>query len=176
MTEYGYQLQQGVEFFQKLSEGYATLEAMVRASNGSAATAQKVPDTSSMTTKELRQLVNEHDLDVDLDDYDDIDEKREAVANALSNAAKKAPTAHQAVEDEDDDPDEVGSGTVDFSVMKTKALKQFVEDHELDVDVDDLDDEEDLREAVEVAYLAAAGEDDTPAAATKAADDEDDDW
>src|SRR2546423_1356953 len=153
MTEYGHQLQQGVDFFQKLIDGYATLEAMVRASNSTTAS-PKVPDTSAMTTKELRQLVNECDLDVELDDYDDIGEKREVVANAFATAAKRAAhpkygagkiTDQDNPEDLDGDLDFEGSVNVDFSKMSETALKQFVDDHELDlIDVDSYDDVEDL--------------------------------
>lgn len=96
------------------------------------------PDFDSMDADELQEFIDEHELEVDLDDYKSVKKKRAAVAEAY--AALSAG-------DDDEAPD--------FSSMDDDELEEFVDEHELDVDLDDYKGTKKKRAAVEAAYASS---------------------
>lgn len=110
-------------------------------------------DLEDMSKKQLLKLIDKEDLDVDPDDYDDVDELRDAVEEALDD---------QGGDDDDDDDDDdkdsdKDSDDADFDDMDKDELLEYIEEKE--IDPEDLGfknekkmkkaDEDELREALE---------------------------
>lgn len=91
------------------------------------------PDFSDMDEDELSEFVEEHDLDVDLDDFKKLKAKREAVKDAYEESKS-----------EDDDDDKKGKGkkkgkkkysAEDIDGMGTAQLAEINDDEELEVEL-----------------------------------------
>jgi hypothetical protein len=88
---------------------------------------------------ELQEFIEEHDLEVDLDDYSTLKKKRAAVAEAYEEATENA----------------AGDDAPDFSSMDEEELEEFITEHDLEVDLDDIKGLKKQRAAVEKAYQSS---------------------
>ena len=132
-------------------------EAPAKSAKATGKSVVKTPDIMNMSVGDLEEFVDENELDVDLDDIKGLKKKRAAVLEAYENSAT--------VEDEDEE-DEDEEDEVDFSSMDATELEEFVDEHDLDIDLDDFKGLKKKRAAVEAAYASPGG----------SSDDDDDDW
>lgn len=86
-------------------------------------------DVSEMDEDELTEVIEEHGLDVDLEDYSSINKKRKAVQEAMSSS-----------DSDDDEEEEESEGYTEeqISEMSVEDLEELVSDLELEVDLEDL--------------------------------------
>jgi len=84
---------------------------------------EEAPDFDTMDEDELEEFVDEKDLDVDLDDFKKLKDKRTAVRAAFE--ADDSPEGGGTEYDEDT-----------INEMGTKDLQKVVEDEELDIELD----------------------------------------
>jgi hypothetical protein len=106
-------------------------------------------DIKKMDEDELEEVVDEHELDVDLDEIKGIKKKRAAVIEALEESGG------------DDDGDDVeGWELPDVSDMDEDDLEEVIEEHDLEVDLDDYKTIKKKRKAVAEALEEAGGDDD----------------
>ncbi len=103
-----------------------------------------------MTKKELQAEIDEHDLDIDLDNFKKLKDKRFAVAEAL-HGEEGDPE-----EDDDDKSSEVPDED-EINAMKKKELEEVIKEHELDVDLDDYEKLKEKRAAVVEAISDSGG-------------------
>lgn len=86
-------------------------------------------DVSDMDEDDLKEVIEEHGLDVDLDDYSSIKKKRKAVEEALSSGG----------DEEEEEEEEAETYTEDqINDMDKEELEKLNED--LELDIDDIDD------------------------------------
>lgn len=139
-------------------------EAPAKSAKATGKSAVKTPDIMNMSVGDLEEFVDENELDVDLDDIKGLKKKRAAVLEAYENSA----TVDDEDEDEEDEDeeDEDEEDEVDFSSMDATELEEFVDEHDLDIDLDDFKGLKKKRAAVEAAYASSGG----------SSDDDDDDW
>ena len=79
-----------------------------------------------MSADELAELVDEHDLDVDLEEIESLKKMRKAVVEALEGDGEK-----------DEEGKENEKYTADqIDEMSTKELEEVVEKHELEVELE----------------------------------------
>lgn len=105
-------------------------------------------DLVDMEEDELKELIDEDEIDVDADDFeDDEDGLREAIAEELEiEIPKKAPAKGKKEEKEEEDEKLAWSDLVE---MDRDEMEELIDDEELDVDADDFeDDDEGLRKAI----------------------------
>jgi len=96
-------------------------------------------DIMILDEEELQAVVDEHGLDVDLDDHKGMKAKRTAVADALEAGAEEpeeeAPKGKKKpAEEPEEEPELVKSSEIDD--MGTKELQALVEEHELDIELE----------------------------------------
>ena len=80
-------------------------------------------DIMDMDEDELEEVVDDHDLDVDLDDFKNIKKKRAAVADAIEA-------------DDGDDGEDKTYTKDEVNEMKAKELEALVEEQDLDCELD----------------------------------------
>jgi hypothetical protein len=130
-----------------------------------------VVDFYTMRTKELKQYVEEHGVCdrngvlLDLDDYDDLDAKREAVMGGYGNrtptpqaTATNTPVYPSQASLPQDIDDDGGDNEVNFMTMSLSELKLVIKTSDLGVDLSAYRGLDQQREAVEEAYLKQQGE------------------
>ena len=190
-------IEECAEHLQVLTTILQALPAAIAARlNGAVAPAPSLPpvDFSSMKRKALKEFVAAHNYDIDLDDYEELEEAQAIVSDAYygphrvsAQPATVAPARAvmpSVVKQPAADVDEGMMGSFDFDNMSLAQLKKFIIDHEMEADVD-LDDD-DLRGnislqrvAVEEAYaLLTDANEETEPDASASNDDEDsqDSW
>jgi len=97
---------------------------------------------SSLDMEELVSFVEENELPIDPDEYEDEDEFREAVAEEIGVPVESG-------ESESDDAGEDDSIDWDYlASLDFDELSMFIEENELPVDPDEYEDEDDLRIAI----------------------------
>ena len=88
--------------------------------------------------EQMEEEIDELGLDIDLDDYDSLEEKQEAFEKAKKKAAKKSSKKQEVEEDdEDEDEEETTTYTVEeIESLGTKQLKVIAEEIGLELDED----------------------------------------
>ena len=186
LMDFGVLVQEAQEIVQQAStkveallQGYEKIYLMLESSNGSTPTAPSV-DFSTMSSKELRAFMRQHNLEVDdFVDMDTLEEKQVAVAAAYGEllagggnaghsqptlaprqpaVAPRVPVARPVAAAPDphlpwDDEDKSGDQLPDFDEMNVKDLQAFIDQQHLDVTLTDYLTIAHKREAVATAYL-----------------------
>lgn len=89
-------------------------------------------DVKKMDEDELEEVIDEHDLDVDLDEHKGVRKKRQAVIDALEESDDGGEEEKEE-EGDDDKPSEA-----EVKKMDADELEEVIDDHDLDVDLDDI--------------------------------------
>ena len=113
-------------------------------------------DLAELKLKDLKKLIKEKDLDTDASDHKgDLEGLREAIAEELEIEVEEEGGEEESGEEEGGDED--GGEETDLSDMDHDELSAFVEEHDLEIDPDDYDPDEELEEMRE-AIAEALGE------------------
>lgn len=84
---------------------------------------EETPDFATMDEDELEEFVDEHDLDVDLDDFKKLKDKRTAVQAAFEEGGESGGTTTEYDEDT-------------INEMGTKELQKVIDDEELGIELE----------------------------------------
>lgn len=100
-----------------------------------------VKSVKKMKASDLEEVIDEHELDVDLDDHKKLADKRAAVIEALEEEEEEEEEGEddEGEEEEKEGEEEVDAEELAESVddMKKAEIIKLIEEHELDVDPDD---------------------------------------
>jgi hypothetical protein len=110
---------------------------------GSGADLPSSEDVMGMKKKQLKQLIKDHDLDVDPDDYS----STKKLAKAIDSELEEIRTDGEDKEEEKEEDDVPTSKEI--LAMKKKQLTQVIEDFDLDVDADDYSSTKKLAKAID---------------------------
>lgn len=127
---------------------------------------EEPPNFDEMDADELQEFIDKHELAVDLDDFKTMSKKRLAVEEAYE--LETVGTGG------DEGEEGSGEGPPDFDEMSREALQEFIEDNNLDVDLDDYQGMSKKRAAVEEAYEAENAP--APTSSGKGKTKSDEDW
>ena len=110
-----------------------------------------------MDANELQDFIDDKDLDVNLGKIKGISKQREAVLTAWQDQEKDADDEDEPEDDEDEDDAEEPEDdeAPDFNAMDGEELAEYVEEHELDVDLSKIKGLSKKRLAVAEAYADA---------------------
>jgi len=90
-------------------------------------------DVSKLDIDGLEDVIEEYDVELDLDDFKGIKKKRLAVKEALEALAEEEGDDDGDDDDSDGDDEETYTAD-DINDMKSKALDEIIEEHDLEVD------------------------------------------
>lgn len=110
-------------------------------------------ELSEMDEDELEEVIDDHTLEVELGDFKGIKKKRKAVLAALEESAEES-TEEEEEEEADEKPTD---GEV--KKMSKDELEEVIDDHNLDVDLDEFKSLKKKRDAI-IEALEESGEDD----------------
>lgn len=153
----------------KISDIHSSSDVSVEDDYDEAETTEKpdADEVKEMSADELEDAVGEFDLDVDLDEIKSLKKKRAAVIKALEELEDDEEDDDEDEDEDDEDEEEENEEETpsedEIKKMKRKELDKVVEDHDLDIDLDDIKGVKKQR----VAVIEALSDDDD--------DDEDDD-
>lgn len=104
-------------------------------------------DIDDMDEDDLKEVIDNHDLDVDPDDYPKLSKLKAAVKEAVAAAAKKAAKGGKKTgKGKKDEPEKVSKDAVED--MSQEELEDLVKEHDLEVDLDDFKTLRKMRAAV----------------------------